>query len=166
MDNEYDDEILNDESNFAEDTEENPSEDVENQIKLQQKLESMTEDERILLMKVVQFDLIEEMLSAISNLKKTGAETWKSIISKLNTIKDIGVSDESGFDFKEFLKILLPLLGALAGTLLALRSADKKESEAADVDYDTDEIKAILNEDAPKSIVLSMCEKEINGFSF
>ena len=96
----YDDEILNDESNFAEDTEENPSEEFENRIKLQQKLESMTQDDRNLLMKIIQFDLLEEMMSAMKNLKKTGADTWKNIISKLNSIKDISVSDESGFDFK------------------------------------------------------------------
>ena len=163
----YDDEILNDESNFAEDTEENPSEEFENRIKLQQKLESMTQDERDLLMKIVQFDLLEEMMSAMKNLKKTGADTWKNIIGKLNSIKDISVSDESGFDFKEFLKIILPLLGALAATLLALRESDKKESESADVDYDTEEIKKIKESvPSPKSIVISMCENETNEFSF
>ena len=110
-----------------------------------------------------------EAMSAVENLKNTKESTWKKVIGKLNAIKDINIGvDPSGFDFKKLLTVLIPLLGLLAGILLALRQAEDPDNPD---DPGNKEVKK-LNEAAKakaekvKSIILQYCDGKSNGYSY
>lgn len=135
------------------------------------RLNEMRQEERELVTQIVQYDTIIEVLDAIKNMKKTEASTWKNLIKKLYTIKDFKLSI-GNFDYSSFLEKLIPLLGALAGCLLALRESETAEIEAAEPkDEDnqlSDEILSsnnIFESYKNKSIVLQYCNDKENGFS-
>lgn len=156
------------------------SEYVMNRVKLSERLDSMDPEQKRLLVKMMQFKALKETLDAIKNLKSTSADTWKKIIKKLKNLSGIDIGpDKSGFDFNEMLKLLIPLLGALAGTLLGMRLSHKAEIEAATPKQDPDnpdqdilspeeidaELKKAYDDMVRKSVVLQMCDTETNGFS-
>jgi F0F1-type ATP synthase assembly protein I len=151
---------------------------VNNKTKLYKRLDEMDTNDRRMLLKIIQFDLLMEAMSAVENLKNTKESTWKKVIGKLNAIKDINIGvDPSGFDFKKLLTVLIPLLGLLAGILLALRQAEAAEKEASAPNPDNPddpgnkEVKK-LNEAAKakaekvKSIILQYCDGKSNGYSY
>ena len=153
---------------------------VTNRIKLSERLDSMDPDDKRILVKMIQYDIIKEVLDSIKNLKNTTADTWKNVIGKLNAIVGIDIGeDKSGFDFNAMAKNLIPLVGALAGTLMAFRASQKAESEAAEPQDDPNdttgeimttavaekELKKMYDDFINKSIVMKMCEEKTNGFS-
>lgn len=151
---------------------------VDNKVKLYQKMDKLDPTSRRMLLKIIQYNLLMEALSAVENLKNTTEKTWKNIIGKLNAIKDVNVGkDPSGFDFKKLLTTLIPLLGLLAGILLALRQAEAAEIEAAEPNQDDPEDPAVKEKKALEkaaaaqaakihSIVLEFCGDKSNGFSY
>lgn len=149
------------------------------------RLANMEEDERTMFLKIVRHDTINELMDAISNLKSTSEETWKNVINKLQFLLNFNDNDTSKFDFNKMLKILLPLVAALAALLIGLRQSEKAEAEAADVPIDPSENPILAYMMKPdeekegddeseidiitgklKSVVLSQCNKTINGFSY
>ena len=138
-------------------------------VRLYSKIQNMSGSEKRIFIKILQQDTMMKLLSAMKNLKKTTAEEWKSIIKKMNQLKDVKVIDKSGFDFSAFLKTLIPLVGALAGTLLAMRESEAKESECAEALPENDPLtdpsfERDAEEQLYKSIVLQMCNLKENGF--
>lgn len=157
----------------------------ERQELLFQRISQMDEYEYNMLLKTVRCDNINELMDAMSNLKSTSESTWKNIISKLQFLLKFNDTETSKFDFNKLLKILIPLIAALAGLLIALRKSEKAEAEAADVPIDTTENPILAYMMKPdeekekdeddeldpitgklKSVVLSQCNKMINGFSY
>lgn len=139
----------------------------EEKVKLYKKIKDMTARERELFIKIIQYDAIVQTLEAIKNLKKTTAEEWKRIISKLNSLKDIKISPE----LNKIIKTITPLVAALAGMLLAMREAEKKESLAAEPENNPlddplfeKEAKSLFDSSFG-SVILKMCSQKINGFS-
>lgn len=139
-------------------------------VRLYLKIRMMSPVEKRLFIKILQQNAMTGLISAMKNLKKTTSEEWKKVIKKLITLKDIKVADKSGFDFSAFLDTLLPLVGALAATLLAQREAEKKDSECAEPPQENNPLgDPSFQEDAAsqlqKSIVLQLCDTKQNGFS-
>lgn len=138
---------------------------------LYSRIQNMSSRERRIFVKIIQQDALMDLIHAMKNLKKTTSDEWKDVIKKLNKIKDIKVPDKSGFDFSAFLNTLIPLVGALAATLLASRDADKKDIECAKAPAEKDPLESdpTFGMDAEikkrKSIVLQLCDKKENGFS-
>lgn len=154
---------------------------------LENRLNNMSDEDKSMFMKILQFDFLLEVFEAIKNLKKTGESTWKSIINKGQNLQNINIKDVfTKFDFNAFLKILLPLLAALAALLIGLRQSDGAEIESADVpneDYENDPLTVAIKKketgELPdvfedgidpltgklKSVVMTLCEKELKGFS-
>ena len=149
---------------------------------LNERIYSMSAYDRAMFLKIIREDAIDELLDAMKNLKNTAEETWKNIIYKLQNLLNFKDDDTSKFDFNKILKVLLPLVAALAALLLALKKAEKAESEASNVpsDIENDPVfKALYNDTNNddddgdidkitgkiKSIVLTNCKKEIDGFS-
>lgn len=141
-------------------------------IKLRQRLSQMTQSERDMFYKIIRYNELMNLLNAIKNLKSTPAEVWQNIIKRLNAIADLpgGTDDQR---FSDFMKKLLPMVGAIAGTLLALRQLDKEDAKASDVGYgegnpvnDSQDINTKLAEaQNAKSIILQYCNQKENGFS-
>jgi len=158
------------------------AEDVVRRNKLYTQLMSMSQEERDLFFKSLQLDATTDMLEAIKNLKKTPGEMWQHVIEKLKNVADLPVSDEEKkkFDFGKFVKTLLPLLGALAGTLLAIRQAEKEEiksempedvsngNEQSPLKRVQNELEDIAKEQKEKnssSIVLQLARENKENFS-
>ena len=156
----------------------------EKEALLLQRMSEMSEDEYNMLLKVVRHDDVNELMDAVKNLKSTSEQTWKNIISKLQFLLNFNDTETSKFNFNKALKILLPLLAALAGLLIGLRQSEKAESDAADVPIDPNENPVLAYMMKPdeekedddsdidpitgkiKSVVLAQCNKTINGFSY
>lgn len=153
---------------------------VMNKVKLSQRLDEMKPEEKRLLVKTMQFKILKEILDAVKNLKSTTADTWKKVMGKLEAIIGIDIGeDKSGFDFNAMARALLPLIGSLAGTMLAFRAAHKAEIDAAtpitdpdnplseikDPDFSEKELKRENDSFVRKSIVIQMCNSKENGFS-
>lgn len=153
---------------------------VMDKVRLSQRMDQMEPEKKRLLVKTIQFKILKEILAAIKNLKGTTAETWKRIMRKLEAITGIDIGqDKSGFDFNAMARVLLPLLGALAGTMIAFKAAQKAESEAASPREDPDDptaevntpeyaeaqLNKIYNDFVNKSVVMQMCDGKENGFS-
>lgn len=142
----------------------------EEKVKLYKKVQEMTPRERRLFVKIVQQDAINGLLHALKNLKKTTAEEWKAVIGKLISIKGLG-GKLGSFDFDKFLSALIPAVALLAGTLLAMREAEAKESEAAAPDDSQNDL--LVNEEYAKDVeemirksrILEFCHEKENGFS-
>ena len=148
---------------------------VDNRIKLSEKLDSLSPDNRRCVIKVMQINILNETLEAIKNLKSTPESVWRRCINKMQAIHGINIGkDKSGFNFNKFLDIFMPMVAFLAGILLALREAEKTESETSEPEEGTSEttpesarIKNELDFQAnkAKSIILQYCAENINGFS-
>lgn len=153
---------------------------VMNKVKLSQRLDEMKPEEKRLLVKTMQFKILKEILDTVKNLKSTTADTWKKVMGKLEAIIGIDIGeDKSGFDFNAMARALLPLIGTLAGTMLAFRAAHKAEIDAAtpitdpdnplseikDPDFSKKELEREYDSFVRKSIVLQMCNKKEKGFS-
>jgi len=153
-------------------------------LRLYKWLEEQSTEYRDMFFKMIQLDAIMEMFEALKNMKKTPGDVWKNVIAKLKNAATLPVSsgEKKKFDFKKFVEILLPILGALAATLMAIKDAEGEEIEAAkklNEDKPDDEMtpeekteaknKAIVKEEQAealkKSIVLSLAEAKRNGFS-
>jgi len=141
-------------------------------LRLYQEMDNMTSRDRSVFIKLIQMNTINEALDAACNLKKTSESTWKRVLGKLNAIKGIkNATDKSGFDFDKLLEILLPALGMLAGTLLALRQFEKASSDAAKPkENKKDEelhlkAKAAIEAKKIKSVILQYCSNNENGYS-
>ena len=137
-------------------------------VKLYSRIQKMSPIEKRLFTKILQQNALMDLISAMKNLKNTTKEEWERVIRKLSNLKDVKLPDKSGFDFSAFLTTLLPLVGALAATLLAQRDFEKKDSECAEpVNNPLDD--PSFQEDATKqlqkSIVLQLCNAKENGFS-
>lgn len=166
----------------AEETEEE-KEKERKKLRLYKWLEEQSTEYRDMFFKMIQLDAIMEMFEALKNMKKTPGDVWKNVIAKLKNAAKLPVSSEEKkkFDFKKFVEILLPILGALAATLIAIKDAEGEEIEAAKKlnEKTEDEMtpeekteaknKALIKEEQAealkKSIVLSLAEAKQNGFS-
>lgn len=136
---------------------------VNAELKIYEKLNNMDSETRRIVIKIVQFKAMMEMLKAIKNLKNTPKEVWQRVIYKLNAISGLNAGeDESGFDFNKMLKVLIPLLGTLAGILLGLRASEKAEQESAEPEQQ-EELEETVNK--IQSVVLQYCQNNENGFS-
>ena len=144
---------------------------VESAAKLTNRLMSMSADERLMFGKIVQFQAIKDMLTALENLKNTTPGTWQNVISGLKFAKAFSFKDKDvDFDPSAFFDKILPLVGALAGALIAAKAADVEEivtdtpteEEKAQT---RNELKKDFNEAKQKSIILTMCDEKTNGFS-
>ena len=146
--------------------------------KLYQKLNKMKPFKRMVFLKMMQFNILSETLDAVNNGKNTPERVWKSVIGKMNAIKDLKVGkDKSGIDFSKTISMLLPLIGMLAGLFLALRQSEKEEQDAAEPDLDPNFPDTVNSESAAKkcaeekakniqrSIVMQLCELKEKGFS-
>lgn len=143
-----------------------------NRVKLYQRLSQMTESERDMFYRIVRYDELMKLLDAIKNLKGTPAEVWQNVIKRLNAIADLpgGTDDKK---FSDFMKKLLPMVGAIAGTMLALKQLDKEDADASDTGYnendtakDTQNINTKFGEaQTAKSLILQYCNQNENGFS-
>lgn len=136
---------------------------MNNKLKLYQKLDNMPPFKRMVFLKMMQFRVISDVLSAVENGKNTPKSVWRSVIGRLYAIKDINVGkDKSGIDFRKVIATLLPIIGTLAGLFLALRESEKAERNAAEPEQIEE-----INTEAQKyqSIVLQMCKSNQNGFS-
>lgn len=140
-------------------------------VRLYQRIDSMSRDEKIMFVKIIQQNAMMDALNAIKNLKKTSGDEWKRVMSKLISIKDIKLKTKDGFDFNAFLKMFIPALAFLAGMLLAMREAEKKEIEAAEPSPENNplisdpEFEKDASVQLMKSIVLQYCHQKENGFS-
>ena len=140
-------------------------------VRLYQMIDRMSRDEKEMFVKIIQQDAMLDSLHAMKNMKKTTGDEWKRVIGKLISIKDIKFKTKGNFDFSSLLGVLIPALAFLAGMLLAMREAEKKDIEAA---APPDENNPLLNnpefekdaeEQLMKSIVLQDCNNKQNGFS-
>jgi len=148
-------------------------EQINARVKLQKRLSQMSQSERDTLVKLVRYDTIMELLDAIKNLKKTSKETWENILKKLKAVADIDTKD--GGDIKNILLAMIPLVGALAGTLLALRENERLEIESAEPSDDnnpakdpsfTAELQTLTDTtSSTESLVLKLCAENSLGFS-
>ena len=151
---------------------------LDTKTKLYQKLNKMKPFKRMVFLKMMQFNILSETLDAVNNGKNTPERVWKSVIGKMNAIKDLKVGkDKSGIDFRKIIAMLLPLIGMLAGLFLALREAEKAEQEAAEPDTNPEFPDTVNSETAAKkcaeekaknlqrSIVMQLCEAKEKGFS-
>lgn len=148
---------------------------VNKKIELYQNMDNMSSRDRSTFIKLIQMDVLNDALDAACNLKKTPESVWKNVISRMNAIKGLKNStDRSGFDFNKLLDKLIPAIGLLAGTLIALRQAEKAEIDADTIDDEAEILKqekAALTQKAKaeamklKSIVLQYCDTKENGFS-
>ena len=150
------------------------TDELDAKVKLHKKLDNMPPFKRKVFLKVMQFNVLSEVLDAVTHGKNTPKKVWKSVLGKLYAIKDINIGDEkSKIDFRDVVAVLLPLLGMLAGLFMALREAEKAESEAASPEGgDEEEMKKIEKNLAEKhaanlqkSIVMQLCEAQEKGFS-
>ena len=146
--------------------------------KLYQKLDKMPPFKRMVFLKMMQFNILSEVLDAVNNGKNTPKKVWESVIGKMHAIKDLKAGkDKSGIDFSQIISMLLPLIGMLAGLFLALREAEKAEQEAAEPVTNPDFPDTVNSETAAKkcaeekaknlqrSIVMQLCEAKEKGFS-
>jgi hypothetical protein len=140
-------------------------------LKLYQKLNGMSRDEKETFVKIIQYDAMMDSLHAIKNLKKTSGDEWKNVIGKLISLKDISFRTKDGFDFSALTETLIPALAFLAGTLLAMRESERKDIECAEP---AEENNPLLNdpefqngadEQISKSLILQYCHNKQNGFS-
>lgn len=138
---------------------------------LTKRLNNMSDKEKQMIIKFLQLDILLEMMDVLKNLKDTTEKTWKDIINKCKQIVNIKIKDIMDFDFDDFIKILLPLLAALAAIMIGLKQSKSSEIESSDtLDEELNSMREKIqttpnNNIKSKSVVLSMCEKEINGFS-
>ena len=148
---------------------------VDNRIKLADKLDSLSPDNRRCVIKVMQMNILIETMEAIKNMKSTPESVWRKCLNKMQAIQGINIGDDkSRFDFNKFLNKFIPMVALLAGLLLALRESDKEESETSEPEEGTAEttpesakIENEINFQAnkAKSIILQYCSENINGFS-
>ena len=150
---------------------------VDNRVELAQKLDEMPKHTRRCVIKVMQYKILDEVLNALANLKKTSEREWRSVINKMQAISGINIGeDKSKFDFNKLLNKLIPMVALIAGMLLALREAEKEESEVSKPDDDPEspvlnaEKAAVENQvkfeiEKAKSIILQYCSENKNGFS-
>ncbi len=150
---------------------------VDNRIELAQKLDEMPKHKRRGVIKVMQYKVLDEVLSALSNLKKTSEREWRSVINKMQAISGINIGeDKSKFDFNKLLNKLIPMVALIGGMLLALREAEKEESEVSKPEDDAKspvlnaekaaaENKVKFEIEKAKSIILQYCSENKNGFS-
>jgi hypothetical protein len=151
------------------------SEAVNDRVKLYQRLNNMSEDERGLFTKIIFYTEITNLLNALENMKSTSVETWKRIIKRFKSLKDMGLSFDD-FDLGKFCEKLLPLIGAAAGLFLALKESgdrDTESSDAANIPDPEDETsidlvklnEEISTQQKAKSLILQYCNENIKGFS-
>lgn len=150
---------------------------VDNRVELAQKLDEMPKHTRRGVIKVMQYKILDEVLNALANLKKTSEREWRSVINKMQAISGINIGDDkSKFDFNGLLKKLIPMVALIAGMLLALRESEREESEASKPEDDKDsstlnaEKAAVENEikfelEKAKSVILQYCSENKNGYS-
>ena len=151
---------------------------LDTKTKLYQKLNNMKPFNRMVFLKMMQFNILSETLDAVNNGKNTPEIVWKSVIGKMHAIKDLKVGkDKSGIDFSQIISMLLPLIGMLAGLFLALRQAEKEEQNEAEPDLDPNFPDTVNSESAAKkcaeekaknmqrSVVMQLCELKQKGFS-
>jgi len=150
---------------------------VDNRVELAQKLDEMPKHTRRGVIKVMQYKILDEVLNALGNLKKTSEREWRSVINKMQAISGINIGeDKSKFDFNKLLKKLIPLVALIAGMLLALREAEREEAEISKPEDGADS--PVLNADKAavennvkfeiekaKSIILQYCYENKNGYS-
>ena len=140
-------------------------------VRLYMMLSKMPQRDKEMFVKILQKDALMSSLRSMRNLKKTSKKQWKKTIQKLLSIKGMKFGSSGGkmkIDFNMILETLLPALAFLAGTLLALKESDKKQSEAAEPENNpllNDNFKNKEKEQLNKSIVLQYCNKKENGFS-
>lgn len=143
---------------------------INEKLRFQQLYSEMTEGEKSTFIKILQYRAIMSLLEAMKDLKNTPKEVWDNVIMRLKAISGINAPN-SKFDFSAMLKTLIPLVGALAGTLLALKEGDKALVEAAEPETTVLTDEALQEEMAKKdealsgSVVLDLCNKKENKFS-
>jgi hypothetical protein len=134
----------------------------------------MDPNTRRCVIKIMQYKILNETMDSLVNLKSTPEKTWKSVIRKMNAISGINIGqDKSGFDYNKFLKKLIPMVATIAGLLLALREAEREESEASEqnedseITYNTAVIENTAKAEAmkAKSLIMKYCNENLNGFS-
>lgn len=150
---------------------------VDNRVELAQKLDEMPKHTRRGVIKVMQYKILDEVLNALANLKKTSEREWRSVINKMQAISGINIGDDkSKFDFNGLLKKLIPMVALIAGMLLALRESEREESEVSKPEDNKDsstlnaEKAAVENEikfelEKAKSVILQYCSENKNGYS-
>lgn len=153
-------------------------------MELTKRLNNMSDEDRSMFMKLIHFDFITDVMSALKNMKDTPEIIWKNIISKGQKLMNIKITNDNGFDFTEFLKVLLPALAGLAALMIGLKQAKKAEIESSDVPneiHDNDPLtKNITKKEngefdnnseidpltgKVRSIILTMCDQQLNGYS-
>ena len=143
---------------------------VNDRLKLYQRLNQMTAQERELFTKSILYNEIVNLLNALENMKSTSVKTWKNIIKRFKSLQDMGLSFD-GFDMTKFCGELLPMIGAAAGLFIALKESGEKESESSDTANSEEGIELIkVNENAAraqeaKSLILQYCKENKDGFS-
>lgn len=145
---------------------------VNDRIRLYNKIKEMSNEERQMLLKVMQYNVLIETLQAIKNLKNTSEDTWKNILNKLKSLTNFKISNNE-FDFNESLKKLIPLVAALAGCLFAMREYEEASIDAAKPEdniltnkkIDALNNEKIFNMNKKKSVILQQCDKKENGFT-
>lgn len=146
------------------------SEKVDHKLILQQLISKMSDGEKTTFIKILQFKAIMELLEAMKDMKNTTADTWKHVIMRLRALMGINAPG-SKFDFAAFLKTLIPMVGAIAGTCLACRAADEALIDAAEPEetiLDDKKLEEAMEQDSKgsvESVVLNLCKENGNNFS-
>lgn len=139
--------------------------------KLAKRINEMSHDERVMMSKIVQHDAIQDMLKALSNLKNTTPGTWQNVIGELKFARALSIKDrDSNFDPVAFFNKILPLIGAIAGALIAARAAEIEDIETAtppdeELEKSKETARNEFNKMKRKSIILTMCDEKTNGYS-
>lgn len=143
---------------------------INEKLRFRQLYENMSADEQSTFIKILQYRAIMCLLEAMKDLKNTPKEVWDSVILKLKAISGVNAPN-SKFDFSAMLKTLIPLVGALAGTLMGLKEADKALVEAAEPEQTVLNDEALQaemdkkNEALNESVVMNLCKENGNNFS-
>lgn len=144
---------------------------TESAAKLTNRINEMSPEERLVMGKIIQFNALQDMLKALSNLKNTTPGTWQNVIGELKFAKALSFKDnDSDFDPSAFFDKILPLVGAVAGALIAAKAADIEDIETStppDEELEKSKNAAKENFDVMKrkSIILTMCDEKTNGYS-
>ena len=68
---------------------------VDNRIKLANKLDSLSKDDRRCVIKVMQMNILNETMDAIKNMKSTPETVWRKCLNKMQAIQGINIGEDN-----------------------------------------------------------------------
>ena len=143
---------------------------AENIRKLRKTMLSLSNDDKAMLVMNARYNVMNDLASAMENMETTTYERWNNIIGRMNAINGLVTKDDKDFDFNALFNKLIPKVTSIATSMLTMKELNKMVSELSEEEFnkikkENENIEQDLIKEKSKSVVLSMCDENENGFS-